>query len=200
MSPDASQQERLRLALKRAAAALSEADVTYALGGSYALWVRGAGEPQHDVDLVVPEADAERALEVLGKAGFRTERPPEDWLYKAWDCGDDDPGDGSDAGDRVEVLVDLIFRLNGESVRPEAVQAAEPMQVLGVWMPVLPAQSIIVAKLRAMNEHYCDFGATLPPVRAVREQLDWDELERATADNDFAVAFLVLLRRLGIAS
>jgi hypothetical protein len=36
-------------------------------------------------------------------------------------------------------------------------------------------------------------------VRAVREQLDWSRLRAATADNDYAVAFLVLADRLGIA-
>ncbi|MGN6609115.1 MAG: hypothetical protein ACTHMS_19140 [Jatrophihabitans sp.] len=183
--------ERLRHALKRSAAALTDAGIDFALGGSYALWVHGAAEPVHDVDLVVPEADADQALAALDKAGFRTERPPEGWLYKAWDCGE--------GADEDEVLVDLLFQQNGRAVTAATVRDAPSHQVLGVWMPVLPAQQIMVAKFRAMNEHYCDFGALLPPVRAVREQLDWDDLERATADNDFAVAFLVLLRRLGIA-
>ena len=52
----------LRDALKRSAAALKADGVPFALGGGYALWVHGAPEPDHDVDLVVAEA----AVEVRG--------------------------------------------------------------------------------------------------------------------------------------
>ena len=37
----------------------------------------------------------------------------------------------------------------------------------------------------------------IPAARAVREQVDWDEVAAAVADNDFAVVTLDLLRRLG---
>ena len=49
-----------------------------------------------------------------------------------------------------------------------------------------------------MTEHYCDFAGLLPVVRAVREQLDWPAIQRATEGHPFAEAFLVLLDRLGI--
>ncbi|CNN66935.1 Uncharacterised protein [Mycobacterium tuberculosis] len=35
-------------------------------------------------------------------------------------------------------------------------------------------------------------------MRAIRERLDWDLIDAETADNDFAVAFLVLAGRLGL--
>ena len=35
-------------------------------------------------------------------------------------------------------------------------------------------------------------------VRAIRERLDWDRIKSRTADNDYAVAFLVLAERLGL--
>ena len=57
----------------------------------------------------------------------------------------------------------------------------------------------MIAKLQALSEHYCDFGALLPVVRAVREQLDWPELRAETADLPFAEAFLLLCDRLEIA-
>jgi hypothetical protein len=175
--------EQLRDALKRAAAALADSEVPFALAGSYALWVHGAQEPSHDVDLAIVEDDAERAGKALAGAGFDVERPPEDWLLKAH---------------RDDVLVDLLFRLNGRPVELDLLESAGVEQVLGMWMRVLPATRIVIAKLRALNEHYCDFGTLLPPVRAVREQLDWNAIEAATQDNDFAVAFLVLARRLGL--
>ena len=42
------------------------------------------------------------------------------------------------------------------------------------------------------------FASLLPAVRAVRERIDWEQVRKLTADNDFATAFLVLADRLGI--
>ena len=73
----------LRDALKRAASALKAHGPEFALAGSYALWAYGGPEPVHDVDFVVAEEDTEAAALTLEKAGFRIERTPEDWLFKA---------------------------------------------------------------------------------------------------------------------
>ena len=175
--------ERLREALKRAGSALKENGPRFALGGSYALWVLGAPEPEHDVDLVIAEPDADEAARVLGEAGFDIERTPEDWLFKAH---------------LGEAMVDVLHRLGGEPVGPELLDRAEEHEVLGLRIPVLPPTELIVVKLRSLSEHHCDFGSLLPPVRAVREQLDWARIRAETADNDFAVAFLLLADRLGI--
>ena len=48
------------------------------------------------LDLMVKPEDAGEALNVLVRHGMRPERPPEGWLYKAWD--------------ENGVMVDLIFR------------------------------------------------------------------------------------------
>jgi hypothetical protein len=50
----------------------------------------------------------------------------------------------------------------------------------------------------ALDEHYCDFSRMLPVARALREQVDWTDVEKAVAGNDFAVVFLQLLDRLGV--
>jgi len=176
-------QERLRDALKRAASALKENGPPFALGGSYALWVLGAPEPVHDVDLVVAEQDADHAARVLGEAGFEIERTPEDWLFKAHD------GDA---------LVDVLHRLGGVPVEADLLARAEELEVIGLRIPVLPPTEMIIVKLRSLSEHHCDFAALLPPVRAVREQLDWPRIRKETADHDFAAAFLFLTDRLGI--
>ena len=70
--------------------------------------------------------------------------------------------------------------------------------MLAIRMPVLPPTHVITEKLNSLNEHHCDFAALLPAVRAVREQVDWERVRADTADNDFAVAFLLLTDRLGI--
>ena len=56
----------------------------YILGGGLAAWARGGPPTEHDIDFFVREDDAERALAALDAAGMRPERPPEDWLLKAW--------------------------------------------------------------------------------------------------------------------
>jgi hypothetical protein len=183
----------LRNALKRSASALKADGVPFALGGGYALWVAGGPEPSHDVDLVVAEPDVEMAANSLAAAGMRIERPPEDWLFKAY-CDEE----GSTESAEEPALVDVLHRLGGVPVTQSLLNTAREYEVLGIRIPVLPATPIMIAKLRSLSEHYCDFAALLLVVRAVREQLDWTEIREATQDNPYAEAFLLLVERLGI--
>jgi hypothetical protein len=174
----------LRDALKRGASALKAHGPDFALGGSYALWVYGGPEPVHDVDFVVAQEDTEAAALTLEKAGFRIERTPEDWLFKA--C----------VGE--EFVIDVLHQLNGVPVESGTIASSEEIDVLAIRMRVLPPTKVLTEKLNSLNEHRCDFTSLIPVVRAVREQIDWERLRADTAENDFAVAFLVLTDRLGI--
>lgn len=175
--------DELRDALKRAASALKAQGPEFALAGSYALWVHGGPEPVHDVDFIVAEDDAETAAKTLEEAGFLIDRPPEDWLFKA--C----------AGD---VVVDVLHRLNGVPVEAAVIRSAGVVEVLAIAMPVLPPTLVVTEKLSSLHEHHCDFAALIPGVRAVREQVNWNQVRTLTAGNDFAAAFLFLTDRLGI--
>jgi hypothetical protein len=175
--------DELRDALKRAASALKAQGPEFALAGSYALWVHGGPEPVHDVDFVVAEDDADAAAKTLEEAGFRIDRPPEDWLFKA--CTGD-------------VIVDMLHRLNGVPVDTAAIRGADMLEVLAIEMPVLSPTLVVSEKLSSLHEHHCDFAALIPGVRAVREQVNWNKVRTDTADNDFAAAFLFLTDRLGI--
>lgn len=176
--------DELREVLRRGASALKASGPEFALAGSYALWVYGAPEPVHDVDFVVAEPDADAAAAALKAAGFTIEHTPEDWLFKA----------------RTDenAVIDVLYRINGEPVEPELVRSSEAREVLAIRMPVLSPTQVVTQQLRALHEHHCDFGPLLPAIRAVREQVDWEQVRADTADNDFAVAFLVLTERLGI--
>lgn len=173
----------LREALKRVAVTLKQGDVPFALAGGYALWARGGPEPEHDVDFVVAEDDAPQAAELLAAEGLDVVQPPEDWLFKVFVDG---------------AMVDLLFRTNGVPVQREVLTHVDQIEVESVQMPVLSATELMGQRLNAMEEHACDFGRTLPVARAVREQVDWEQVRADTAANDFAVAFLVLLERLGV--
>jgi hypothetical protein len=175
--------DEIRELLKRTAVALKQDDVPFALCGGYAAWVRGAPEPDHDADFLVPEAEAERAVKVLTDAGLSVADPAEDWLAKV-------------VGERS--FVDVIWRTCGHPVETDLIARAEERPVLSVVMPVLQGTDIVVTKLMALDEHYCDFGRLIPVARGIREQVDWALVRREVADNDFAVVFLDLLGRLGI--
>jgi Uncharacterised nucleotidyltransferase len=175
--------DELREVLRRAASALKAHGPEFALAGSYALWVYGAPEPVHDVDFVVAETDTEAAAATLEDAGFTVTRTPEDWLFKA-------RADGA--------VIDVLHRINGVPVDSDLISSNETRDVLGIRMPVLSPTQVMIQKLRSLHEHYCDFARLLPVVRATRERVDWKQVRASTADNDFAVAFLVLIDRLGI--
>jgi hypothetical protein len=179
-----SEQDALHELMKQTAVALKQAEVPFALCGGYAAWARGAPEPEHDADFLVPESQEERAAKALTDAGLKVVEPAEDWLFKV--VADE------------ETFVDVIWQVSGHPVDDGLVQRAGPLQVLSVEMPVLAATDVVVTKLMALDEHYCDFSKTLPVARALREQVDWTRVREATAGNDFAVVFLVLLDRLGI--
>jgi hypothetical protein len=169
--------------LKKAVAAFREAEVPVLLAGSVAVWARGGPETRHDLDFVMREEDAERALQVLADAGMRPEKPPEEWLYKAWD------------GD---VLVDLIFRPRGLVVDDEVMARGDDLHVLGITIPVMSIEDVLATKLLALHEHELDYTAVVRVARSVREQVDWRYLRQRTRDSPFAAAFFVLCEELGI--
>ena len=177
------EQDEVRDLLKRTAVALKQAGVPFALCGGYAAWARGAPEPEHDADFLVPLTEAERAAKALADAGLEVADPPEDWLVKVV------------AG---EVFVDVLWRTCGHPVEGDLIDRADVMPVLSVEMPVLSATDILVTKLMALDEHYCDFARLLPAARALREQVDWARVGAEVGGNDFAAVFLLLLERLGI--
>src|SRR5215217_1511866 len=169
--------------MKKAVAALREADIPFLLAGSLAIWARGGPEARHDLDFVIKPADAERALAVLADAGMRPEKPPEEWLHKAWDG---------------EVLIDLIFAPRGLDVTDEVIERGEMLHVVGITIPVMAIEDVLATKLMALHEHELDYTPLLRIVRAVREQVDWGSLRRRTQGSPYAAAFFVLCEELGI--
>jgi Nucleotidyl transferase of unknown function (DUF2204) len=170
--------------MKRSVAAFREAEIPFLLAGSIAVWAQGGPEKTRDLDFVVKRTDAERALEALVRIGMRAERPPEDWLLKARD------------GD---VCVDVIFEPLDLPVDDDVLARGRELNVMAMTVPVMALEDVLYSKLLALNEHYADYAGLIGLARAVREQVDWDELRRRTeGKSPFARAFFVLLEGLDI--
>ena len=169
--------------LKRAAAALRDAQVPFLLGGSLAAWARGGPETQHDLDLMIKEEDAERALVALEEAGMKREIPPEDWLVKAWD------------GD---VLIDLIHHPRGLPIDDEVIARGDELSVRAMHVRVMALEDVLTTKLMALTEHSLRYDSLLRIARALREQIDWEYVRDKTQESPFARAFFVMLEGLGV--
>jgi hypothetical protein len=170
--------------LRTAVATLRDSHIPFALGGSLAVWARGGPQTQNDLDLMVKPEDAEAALRALTEAGMRPERPPEEWLFKAWN------------GD---VMIDLIFLPAGLEVTDDVLARADVISVLAVATPVMALEDVLATKLNALTEHSLDYRPILTMVRALREQIDWRQLRTLTAGSPFANAFFTLAEELRIA-
>jgi Uncharacterised nucleotidyltransferase len=170
--------------LKKTVAALRDANVPYLLGGGLAIWARGGPERDHDLDFMVKEADAERALQALVDAGMKPERPPEGWLYKAYD--------------ENGVMVDVIFRPTDNPVTDEMLERGEELEVMAIDVNVMAPEDVFVSKLLALREHELDYRSLIEMTRAVREQIDWADVRRRTEASPFARAFFTLAEGLDL--
>lgn len=170
--------------LKVVVSVLRDCRVPFMLGGSLAAWARGGPEPKKDLDLMLKPEDAERALECLAAAGLRSERPPEEWLLKAY---------------HDDVLVDLIFRPSGLEITDEVLGRAQTISLMAVGTPVMALEDVLVTMLMALDEHSLDYTRILAIARSLREQIDFPRLRTRTAQSPYALAFFTLVEGLGIA-
>jgi hypothetical protein len=169
--------------MKRAAAALTNADVPFLLGGGLACWARGGPPTDHDVDFLLRPEHAEAGLEALARAGLETERPPEHWLFKAHDD---------------DILVDLIYEPSGMRVDDAMFERAEELEVRAVRMDVASLDDVMTTKLMALSEQSLDYRSVLEIARTLREQIDWTWVRERTGRSAYARAFFTLVEELGV--
>ena len=171
-------------AMKAGAGVLQESGIPFVLGGGLAAWARGGPKTEHDVDFLLRSEDAKAALAAFEHAGWKTERPPEGWLYKVWH---DNGG-----------LVDLIFNPSGGPITDEIIERAVVLEVMALRIPVFSLEEVLTSKLLALTEQEPDFGSVLELARALREQIDWETVRKRTEASPFAKAFFTLVEALGI--
>src|SRR5205085_1386425 len=84
------------------------------------------------------------------------------------------------------------------NIDDEAFGRAEEMPVLSISMKVMALEDVIATKLLSLNEQYMEYRGLLDTARALREQIDWDEVRGRTAHSPFAAAFFTLCEGLGV--
>jgi predicted enzyme related to lactoylglutathione lyase len=171
-------------AMKDAVAVMQTHDIPFVLGGGLAAWARGGPRSEHDVDLLIREQDADEALAAFEEAGMRTERPPEGWLVKAFHPNG--------------TLVDLIYSPAGGPITDETIERAPVIEVMALRLRVSSLEDLMTTKLLALNEQEPDFGGVLELARALREQVDWEDVRVRTEASPFARSFFTLVEGLGV--
>ncbi|MBI2811550.1 MAG: nucleotidyltransferase family protein [Candidatus Melainabacteria bacterium] len=165
---------------KRTLSLLVDSKIPFMLGGAYALsQFMDFERHTRDLDIFVYRKDAERILEVLSGAGFKTEMTFPHWLGKAF-SGED--------------YVDVIFSSgNGiAEVDEEAFKHAKPAQLLGIPVMALPAEEIIWSKAFIMERERYDGADIAHLLRACGDQIDWNRLI-ARFDKNWRVLFSHLI-------
>jgi hypothetical protein len=174
-------------AMRAAAAVLRDNEIDVALAGGFAVYARGGPPTEHDVDFIIKAEDAERAIDLLGQAGFRAERPPEGWLFKVY--GEND------------AMLDLIFAPNSKpEVVPDILARSDELEIYAITMNVMSVTDVLATKLLTLKEHELDYESVLEITRSCREQIDWALLREQTAESPYAKAFFTLAEELGLAA
>ena len=150
----------------RAIEVLTDAGVPFVVGGAYAYCnYTGIYRDTKDLDLFPRKRDALRALEVLEKDGWRTERTDEVWLYKAF---------------KGEWFVDFIFSSgNGVAVvDDEWFTHAHVGTVFGHQTLIAPAEEVIWSKAFVLERERFDGSDVIHLIKCAGPQMDWHRVMR----------------------
>ncbi len=168
---------------RQAMRTLESGGVPFLVGGAYA-FARYTGIERHtkDFDVFVKPEDFDRALEVLGRQGWKTDRTFEHWLGKAYH-GDD--------------FVDVIFSSGNGVARVDDLwfEHAVEGEVLEMPVQLMPAEEMIWSKSLIMERERFDGGDVNHLLHACADDLAWDRLLRRFEDDG---AWRVLLAHLSL--
>lgn len=177
--------------LDETVALLDAGKLPYVLMGGVASAARGGHRFTHDIDVFVKPEDAERALLLFGKRGFRTEKTYPEWLFKAF---------------KKRVMIDIIFRSTGPVVLDdEMIERATIVPWKGRDIKVMGPEDLFVVKALVMSEHTLAMDPRwmrhvydmLSVLRAC--ELDWDYvLKRARMGPRRVLGFLLYAQSLDL--
>lgn len=150
---------------------LNRSGAPYMIGGTYAFqYYAGISRTTKDVDIFVRPRDVQRVLDVLARAGFKTEVAYTHWLAKAHH------------GDR---FVDIIYSSgNGVAeVDDEWFAHAVDEEVLSVPVKLAPPEEMIWSKAMIMERERFDGADVAHIFRHCSGLLNWERLVRRFGTN-----------------
>jgi len=145
---------------------LNRSGVPYMIGGTYAFqYYAGIARTTKDVDIFVRPRDVQRVLDVLTRAGFKSEMAFQHWLAKAYH------------GDR---FIDVIFSSGNAvaEVDDDWFAHAIDEEVLGVPVKLCPAEEMIWSKALIMERERYDGADVAHLFRHCSGLLNWERLVR----------------------
>ena len=154
-------EDRFFQVLGDAVEAVESRNLPYVLMGG--MVSRAAGRPRdtHDIDLLVRPDDAHAVLECLESAGFATEQPEPQWLFKAVKDG---------------VLVDVLFRASGDVLLDDdMVERGAVRDFAGHKARVMAVEDLVVIKALSHKEHTTRHWFDALALLSVSD-IDWDYL------------------------
>jgi len=149
---------------RKALDVLIQAQFPFLVGGAFALkYYTGVSRDTKDIDLFILPQDYERGLRILAEAGFKTEHTFPHWLGKATFGA---------------YQIDIIFSSGNAIGKVDALwfTNAPTGDVLGVPVPICPAEETIWSKAFVMERERYD-GADILHILLLRaRELDWPRL------------------------
>ncbi|HVF52749.1 MAG TPA: nucleotidyltransferase [Actinomycetota bacterium] len=142
---------------------LESNDIPYVVIGGIATSKWGKPAAVKDLDYFVTKEDAERALKLLGSAGYKTEMTFPDWLYKAF---------------KGPVMIDLIFAVKKKlHLDDEIVARAVEHELFGQKLKVVGPEDLVIS-LAVADSPDTPYWDNALSVLANTTQLDWEYLVR----------------------
>jgi len=148
--------------------ALDRADVPYLVGGGYAMaYYTGIARNTKDLDLFLRPDDRDRALSVLGAAGYRTE-----FFYPFWIAKAIDP--------KTDAFIDILYNSgNGVCVVDDAwFEYSKRVDVLGHSTRLVPAEEQLWSKAFVQDRDRYDGADVAHLFLALGEKMDWHRMLR----------------------
>ena len=165
----------------RALTILNENNLPFLVGGAYA-FARYTGIERHtkDFDIFIRRSDFDRAVEILRKAGYKTELTFPHWIGKAY---------------HNEDFIDLIFGAgNGVTeVDDEWFEHAVKERVLDLDVLLIPPEEMLWSKGLIMERERFDGADVAHVILAMGQKLNWRHLiERYGKDWRVLLAHVIL--------
>jgi predicted nucleotidyltransferase len=162
--PDAKVKGRRDDFHRKSMVALQDANVPFLIGGSYVVEAyAGISRRSKDFDLYVRPHHVDAAIDVLARAGYKTEKTFPHWLAKAG-CGRD--------------YIDLIFRAgNGLcDVDDSWFERAQDDELLGLQVKLCAPEEMIWMKAYIMERERFDGADIAHILQSCAEKIDWPHL------------------------